>query len=54
VPSFVGKTVRGAIEQAEASGLEVDALGSGVARDQSPPAGAHVVAGATIVVKFER
>jgi cell division protein FtsI (penicillin-binding protein 3) len=54
VPSFVGKTVRSAIEQAEASGLEVDAVGSGIARDQSPPAGAHVVAGAMVVIKFER
>ena len=54
VPSFVGKTVRGAIEQAAASGLEVDALGSGIARDQSPPAGVHVTAGATVVIRFER
>jgi cell division protein FtsI (penicillin-binding protein 3) len=54
VPSFVGKTVRGAIEQAEANGLEVDAVGSGIARNQSPPAGAHVTAGATVVIKFER
>ncbi|MBV8892744.1 MAG: PASTA domain-containing protein, partial [Acidobacteria bacterium] len=54
VPSFVGKTVRSAIEQAAASGLEVDALGSGIARDQTPPAGVHVTAGATVVIRFER
>ena len=31
VPSFVGKTVRGAVEAAEDIGLELDAVGSGVA-----------------------
>lgn len=54
VPSFVGKTVRNTIEEAESEGLEVDAVGSGIARDQSPPAGTHVNAGATIVVRFAR
>ena len=54
VPSFVGKTVRSTIEQAESDGLEVDAVGSGIARDQSPPAGARVTAGATVVVRFAR
>lgn len=54
VPSFLGKTVRAAIEQAEASGLDVDAVGSGIARDQSPPAGAHVTEGTTVLVRFER
>jgi cell division protein FtsI (penicillin-binding protein 3) len=54
VPSFVGKTVRSTIEAAESDGLEVDAVGSGIARDQSPPAGAHVNAGTTVVVRFAR
>jgi PASTA domain-containing protein len=54
VPSFLGKSVRAAIEIAEASGLEVDVIGSGIAREQSPPPGSHVAAGARIVVKFER
>jgi cell division protein FtsI (penicillin-binding protein 3) len=54
VPSFAGKSVRGAIELAEESGLDLDAVGSGVARDQSPPAGSHVTTGARITVKFER
>ena len=54
VPSFVGKTVRSAIEEAESDGLDVDAVGSGIARDQTPPAGAHVTAGTTIVVHFAR
>jgi cell division protein FtsI (penicillin-binding protein 3) len=54
VPSFVGKSVRAAIEMAEEVGLDLDAVGSGVARDQSPPPGSHVAAGAKITVKFQR
>ena len=54
VPSFIGKTVRTAVEVAEESGLELNALGSGVGHEQSPPAGAHVAAGTRVLVKFER
>ena len=54
VPSFVGKHLRGAVELAEESNLEIEAVGSGVAHDQSPPAGSHVAAGTHIVVRFER
>jgi cell division protein FtsI (penicillin-binding protein 3) len=54
VPSFIGKTVRGALEAAEDSGLELDAVGSGVARQQSPPAGTHVAAGTPVTVQFGR
>ncbi|MGA8618726.1 MAG: penicillin-binding transpeptidase domain-containing protein [Candidatus Sulfotelmatobacter sp.] len=54
VPSFVGKTVRGAVEAAQDAGLEMEAVGSGVARVQSPPAGAHVAAGAHVMVQFGR
>lgn len=54
VPSFVGKSVRSAIETAEQSGLDIDAVGSGVAVDQNPAAGAHVAAGTTVTVKFGR
>lgn len=54
VPSFMGKTVRNAIEQAQGTGLELDAVGSGLARDQTPQPGAHVAAGTTVVVHFER
>ncbi len=54
VPSFVGKTVRGAVEAAEDIGLELDAVGSGVARQQTPPAGTHVAAGARVTVQFGR
>ena len=54
VPSFVGKTVRASIEAAQDAGLEIDAVGSGVARQQTPAAGAHVPAGARITVQFGR
>ncbi len=54
VPSFVGKTVRGAVEAAQEAGLELEAVGSGVARQQSPSAGTHVAAGAHVTVQFGR
>jgi len=54
VPSFAGKSVRAAIEAAQETGLEIDAIGSGLGRDQSPPAGSHVAAGSRIVVRFAR
>lgn len=54
VPSFVGKTVRGAVEAAQDAGLELEAVGSGVARQQSPLAGTHVASGAHVTVQFGR
>ncbi len=52
VPSFVGKTVRGAVEAAQDVGLQMDAVGSGVASKQTPAAGTHVAAGARVTVQF--
>jgi len=54
VPSFVGKTVRAAVESAEDSGLQLEAVGSGVGQQQSPPAGTHVAAGSRVTVQFGR
>jgi cell division protein FtsI (penicillin-binding protein 3) len=54
VPSFLGKSVRSAIEIAEANGLDLEIVGSGIAQDQSPVAGAHVSSGAKITVRFGR
>jgi len=54
VPSFVGKTVRGAVEAAQDAGLELEVVGSGVARQQTPSAGTHVAAGAHVTVQFGR
>jgi cell division protein FtsI (penicillin-binding protein 3) len=54
VPSFVGKTVRGAVETAQDAGLELEAVGTGVARRQSPAAGTRVAGGARVLVQFGR
>jgi cell division protein FtsI (penicillin-binding protein 3) len=54
VPSFVGKTVRGAVEAAQNVGLQLEAVGSGLARQQSPPPGTHVTAGTRVTVQFGR
>jgi cell division protein FtsI (penicillin-binding protein 3) len=54
VPSFLGKNLRGALEAAQDAGLDLDAIGSGVAREQSPAPGAKVAAGARVVVRFGR
>ncbi len=54
VPSFLGKNLRVAVEAAQDAGLDLDAIGSGVAREQSPQPGAHVAAGSRITVRFGR
>jgi beta-lactam-binding protein with PASTA domain len=54
VPSFIGKNLRLAIEAAQDAGLDLDAIGSGVAREQMPQPGAHVAAGSRITVHFGR
>ena len=54
VPSFVGKSVRSAIELAESSGLDLGVVGSGLAQEQSPAPGTHVASGARIMVRFGR
>jgi cell division protein FtsI (penicillin-binding protein 3) len=54
VPSFIGKSVRGAIETAQDSGLELNPVGSGIAREQTPAPGTHVTAGSRVLVKFGR
>jgi cell division protein FtsI (penicillin-binding protein 3) len=52
VPSFLGKPLRSAVEIAQQSGLEIDVVGSGVAREQSPLPGSHLAAGQKITVRF--
>jgi len=54
VPSFLGKNLRVAMEAAQDAGLDLDAIGSGVAREQSPQPGARVAAGSRITVRFGR
>jgi hypothetical protein len=46
--------VRGAIELAQDSGLDLDAVGSGLGREQSPAAGSHVNTGTRVTVTFGR
>jgi len=52
VPSFIGKTVRRTIEAAQDAGLELEVVGSGVARQQIPAAGTHVPSGSRVTVQF--
>ena len=54
VPSMIGKPVRAALEIAQESGIDIDIIGSGVAREQSPPAGTRIAAGARVAVRFSR
>jgi cell division protein FtsI (penicillin-binding protein 3) len=52
VPSFMGKTLRSAVEVAQQSGLEINVLGSGIARAQSPLPGSHLLAGQKVTIRF--
>jgi len=54
VPSFAGKSVRGAIELAEDSGLDLDAVGQRGGQEQSPAAGSHVATGSRVTVKIRK
>jgi cell division protein FtsI (penicillin-binding protein 3) len=52
VPSFLGKPLRSAVEIAQQSGLEINAVGSGIAREQWPAPGSHLTSGQHITVRF--
>ena len=52
VPSFMGKSLRSAVEVAQQSGLEISVIGSGIARQQSPAPGSHLLAGQRVTVRF--
>ncbi|MGA8028146.1 MAG: penicillin-binding protein, partial [Bryobacteraceae bacterium] len=54
VPDFVGKTVHDVVAEAAEAGLHVDLLGDGVGREQNPAAGAVLVPGERIRVRFAR
>jgi cell division protein FtsI (penicillin-binding protein 3) len=54
VPSFEGAGLRGVVERADAVGLRVQAVGSGLAREQAPAAGTMVPAGTEVIVRFSR
>jgi cell division protein FtsI/penicillin-binding protein 2 len=54
VPSLIGKPLRAAIEETQQAGFELEAIGSGVAREQSPPPGARLPLGGKVSVRFTR
>ncbi|MBV9626365.1 MAG: transpeptidase family protein [Acidobacteria bacterium] len=54
VPSFMGKSVRSAIELAQSSGLDLDVAGSGSAVEQSLAPGSRVRPGTRVAVRFGR
>ena len=54
VPSFDGAGLRKVVERADAAGLRIRVVGSGLARDQVPAAGTMVPVGTEVVVKFTR
>jgi cell division protein FtsI (penicillin-binding protein 3) len=54
VPSFEGAALRSVVERADSVGLRVQAVGSGLAREQVPQAGTMVPAGTEVVVRFAR
>jgi cell division protein FtsI (penicillin-binding protein 3) len=54
VPSFEGAALRSVVERADLVGLRVQAVGSGLAREQVPAAGTMVPAGTEVVVRFAR
>jgi cell division protein FtsI (penicillin-binding protein 3) len=54
VPDFVGKTVKGVMEEAAGIGVDVDMLGEGLARAQYPRAGSPLIPGTHVRVKFAR
>ncbi len=54
VPNFVGMSVRDVLLEASSTGLDVAMFGDGLARMQTPPAGALLLPGAHIHVRFGR
>ncbi len=54
VPDFRGKSLRTALEEAEAAGIELEVSGSGVGHEQSPAAGSRVPPGGHVSVRFGR
>jgi cell division protein FtsI (penicillin-binding protein 3) len=54
VPDFRGKSLRAALEEAEAAGLELEISGSGVGQGQSPVAGSRIPPGGHVSVHFGR
>ncbi len=54
VPNFQGKTMRDVMQEAGSAGITVELMGHGLARAQSPPAGAVLPAGERVLVQLSR
>jgi cell division protein FtsI (penicillin-binding protein 3) len=54
VPDLTGQTVRGVTEECSRLGLVPSLIGSGVALEQTPEAGARVERGSSVTVRFGR
>ncbi len=54
VPDFLGMSLRDVLEESSAAGLAVEVEGSGLARNQNPPAGAPLPAHARVHIWFGR
>lgn len=53
IPSFTGKTMRAVLEESLAYGVRVEVIGSGIAREQNPPAGSFLSPGQRVRVEFQ-
>jgi hypothetical protein len=54
IPGSAARPLRRIVEQAGASGLGVEAIGDGLARDQAPAPGTMVPLGTEVVVRLSR
>jgi len=54
VPDFKGMTLRAVLAESAATGVPIEVLGNGMARNQQPPAGATLAPGTRVRVQFTR
>lgn len=54
VPNFRGMTLRAVLEESAATGVQIEVLGNGLARNQEPPAGSILAPGGRVRVQFTR
>ncbi len=54
VPSFLGKSLRAAVEEAQQEGIALDTHGWGMAQEQSPAPGTQIPRGGRVSVRFAR
>lgn len=54
VPDFRGMTLRAVLAESAATGVQIEVLGNGLARNQEPPAGTVLAPGARVRVQFTR